>query len=168
MEAERRAEWVCAGCGVRVYKPGAKMAAPRGWQTDSERCLRCQDDEEPRERAKRLLLDGASIRKAAKLSPPLKQTEVSKLRDELVAAGELDPDATPDPEPDPPKPKERKKTERKSPASSRAEAELRADPSRSNKEIAKAIGISSTTVWGARRKMGITSPKLDGHGNAVR
>lgn len=154
--AELRPEWVCGGCGVRCYKAtGEPFPRPEGWAGDL--CTACaRKVEEPEERARRLLLDGAIANRVHKLCRPMSMREVSALRDELIESGELsldEPTAPKGPKPSPkPKPPPRQGPTEKQ---QRAEAVLREDPELSNKEVGARVGVHKGTVAKVRKRLGI-------------
>lgn len=146
-----RDEWRCDGCRVAVYVPGKKIPRPRLWQSDDE-CNQCWvratgSDEDEIQRREQVRKRGRKKgRKPAKMTGE--------------AAFEW----------------KRTKQQRKGPRKrqtgtriERAEAELVADPSRSNREIADLVGLSGQAgVRSARRRLGISPPNLDRRGQPIK
>jgi hypothetical protein len=149
---ELRASWICEACGVRCYKAtGEPFPRPEGWAGD--RCVSCtREVEGPEDRARRLLLDGAIVNRVHKLCRPMSKREVTAIRDELIASGELSPDEATAPKPKPKKPKQPQGPTEKQ---QRAGAVLREDPESSNKEIATCVGVHKGTVAKVRKRLGI-------------
>jgi hypothetical protein len=155
MSAELRSDWVCEDCSVRCYKMGGEpFPRPEGWVGD--RCLRCaRADEEPHDKARRMLKEGRAPSRVCVKG--VSKRWMKECQEELIEAGELDPDkikkVTPADKPKPkPKPKAPPTGPRKQPL---AESLLREDPELSNKEIASRVGVHKGTVGKARRRLGI-------------
>jgi hypothetical protein len=175
VSAEVRKEWVCSECAVRVYAPGKKTTAPKGWDRKNDRCLACKkkatrlESDEPKgwhdtkkptngdlprqavERAEAALRaddqrSDADIAKATSTSR--KVVAITRARLDL--------------------PKFDKRKQRTSATTKKIEALLKADPKRSNREVGDEVKASASRVRVVRREMGIPAPKLDGRGRPIR
>jgi hypothetical protein len=162
---ELRPEWLCTACGVRCYKAtGEPFPAPEGWDHHRDRCISCASIEDPEAEARALLMKGVRPKKVQSLLPTLRPNFANALRDELIEAGDLDPElradkskeARPKEEPrepsPPPPPNERHQ---------RVKEVLAEDPERTDHEIAAIVGgISRNLVGGIRRKLGVKNYRL--------
>jgi hypothetical protein len=147
-----------------VFAPGKQIEAPTGWNREDDVCLACaKEDETPGDRARRMLLDGTPLNKTARSCAGVTHAAARAIRAELVEEGELPPDsAKPTPKPKPKSKAKPKGTDRRTARArertERIEAELRADPSRPNSEIAQALQVPASRVRAVRREMGIPKP----------
>lgn len=154
MTVDLRDEWRCEGCKVAVYVPGKKIRRPRLWQSDDE-CNHCWVQAAGNDEAETERLAQVAKRRRRKRAPA-GITDAAAMTWKKTKQQEK---------------KRRAKQPRKRPADSKiakAEAEMIANPTRSNREIAALVGLAGQAgIRSARRRLGIPAPKLDRRGNQI-
>lgn len=153
-EQRRRRSWRCVDCEVVARRiDGDPLFLPAGWDGDLMLCLACQ---RARARAefpgtatgliKFELLRGTPPRTIASRAC-CSNARVAAVRKAMAEEGVRLP------EPTKPKP-----TRPRGDARERATEELRRDPDRATREVARALGVSHHTVARARRDLGLPPP----------